>query len=39
MAIFVGTITTIDGIRQRAIANSGRELQNTITLLTSDFYG
>ncbi|WP_024509433.1 EAL domain-containing protein [Bradyrhizobium sp. ARR65] len=37
IAIFVGTIVTIDGFRERAIANSARELQNTVMLLTRHF--
>ena len=36
-AIFFGTIMVVDGFRERAIANSERELQNTVTLLTRHF--
>ncbi|MGH6716413.1 MAG: PDC sensor domain-containing protein, partial [Bradyrhizobium sp.] len=37
VAILVGTILMVDEYRNRAIVNSERELQNTVTLLTRHF--
>ena len=37
IAIFVGTIMMVNEFRKRAIRNSERELQNTVTLLTRHF--
>ena len=36
-AIFAGTIITVGEFRERALANSERELQNTVLLLTRHF--
>jgi diguanylate cyclase (GGDEF)-like protein/PAS domain S-box-containing protein len=36
-AIFAGTIVMIDEFRERALSNSGRELENTVMLLARHF--
>ncbi len=36
-AIFIGTIMTVGEFRERALGNSGRELENTVLLLTRHF--